>query len=63
MIMYGKRGVLKKIMDLNLNPEVYIMQVEDNMVEFNGNKRPVITIKGWYSQVRWKDQSTYWVSL
>ena len=35
--------VLQEIVDLRSNPEVYILQGEDAMVDVNGIKKPIIT--------------------
>ena len=56
-------GFLKEIMYPGSNTEVAILQGEYDMVEFNGIKKLVITMKGWDFQFRWKDQSTDWIHL
>ena len=40
-----------------------IQTAEQAYTNVNGIQRPVITTKGWDVQVKWRDQSTDWVTL
>ena len=50
-------------MDIHSKPEVAIPSVEYDMMESNGIRKKLINMRGWEVQIRWKDQSTYWVPL
>ena len=55
--------ILEEIEYVRRNPDVAIPTEEKAYKTINGIQLPVITKNGWDIQVKWIDQSTYWVPL
>ena len=56
-------GLLEEIVDMRKDDDVAVPMNKGHITTSSGQERAVITTKGWDVQVRWKDQSTGWISL
>ena len=56
-------GILEDIVAFHRDPDVDILTGEKACTNVNGIQLPVITKKGWYVQVKRRDQSNYWFPL
>jgi hypothetical protein len=56
-------GLLEEIIDLRRNDEVAVPMSKGYVVTPSGQRKKVITTKGWDVQVKWADQSTGWLPL
>ena len=56
-------GLLDEVVDFRRDPSVAISKEDGTITTPSGQKRNVITTKGWDVLIRWKDRSTNWVPL
>ena len=56
-------GLLEEILDVRKDESVAVAMKDGYITTSSGQRRPVITTKGWDVQVRWSDQSTGWLPL
>ena len=56
-------GLLEEIIDFRKDSRIAVPVSSGFVNTTSGQKRPVITTKGWDLKVKWKDQSTSWIPL
>ena len=56
-------GLFDEVIDFRRDTSIAIPKDKGFITSANGQKKPVITTKGWDVLVRWKDQSTNWIPL
>ena len=56
-------GLLEEIVEFRCNDQIAIPMEEGFTILPNGERRPVVTTKGWDVKARWKDRSTNWLPL
>ena len=55
-------AILNDIIDIKKDDSIAVSK-EEGYVESNGQRKPVITTKGWDIQVKWTDGTTDWIPL
>ena len=56
-------GLLDEILDFRKDDSIAILKESGYITSANGQKKPIVTTKGWDELVKWKDQSTNWVPI
>ena len=56
-------GLIDEIIDARKDPEIAVPMSEGTFETSTGQRRAVITTKGWDIQIKWKDGSTNWLPL
>ena len=56
-------GLIDEVIDIRKDPSITVAKKDGNFITASGQKRYVMTTKGWDVQILCKDQYTSWLPM